>query len=176
MFPECANLIEKRMASQEGIAVQPFGKNALKTILITGLIVGALDGFAAVLLTYGFYDRPPFAVFKYIASGLLGQSAFSGGPLTITFGVACHFFIALMWTFALFFLHPTISTVLRNKATKSIFYGSVIWIVMNLIVLPLSRVPAGSISINQVITGVSILIVAAGVPLAISFDKYFFRK
>ena len=164
------------MASEEAIVFQPFGKKALKTILITGLIVGALDGLAAVLLTYGLYDRPPSAVFKYIASGLLGQSAFSGGSLTIILGVACHFFIALMWTFALFFLHPTISGVLRNKVTKSIFYGSLIWIVMNLVVLPLSRVPGGSIGINQVITGASILIVAAGVPLSISFDKYFFRK
>jgi hypothetical protein len=73
-------------------------------------------------------------------------------------------------------LHPTISAVLRNKVTKSIFYGSLIWIVMNLVVLPLSRVPGGTIGLNQVVTGASILIVAAGVPLAISFDRYFFRK
>jgi hypothetical protein len=164
------------MASREAIAVQPFGKGALKTILLTGIIVGTLDGLAAVILTYGYYDRPPFAVFKYIASGLLGQSAFSGGVLTIVLGVACHFLIAITWTSALFFVHPTISAVLRNKVTKSIFYGSVIWLVMNLVVLPLSRVPPGTIGINQIITGVLILIVAAGIPLAISFDRYYFRK
>jgi hypothetical protein len=150
-------------------------KRPFKTILTTGLTVGAVDGLAAVLLTL-YYGRPPLAVFKYIASGLLGPPAFSGSSLTIALGVFCHFFIALVWTFILFFLHPKLSTVLRSKILKSIFYGSLIWIVMNLLVLPLSRVPGGPIAINQAMIGVSILIVAAGIPLTVSFDRYFFRR
>jgi hypothetical protein len=47
---------------------------------------------------------------------------------------------------------------------------------MNLVVLPISRVPGGPLAINPVIIGVSILIVAAGIPLSVSFDSHFSKR
>lgn len=149
-------------------------KGALKTILLSAFILGVADGLAAIVLTW-LNGRPPIIVFQYIASGVLGPTAFAGGLWSVSLGVIAHFFIALAWTVIFFILHPACSLYVHNKILKSVVYGLLIWAIMNMIILPLSRVPSGEININQALTGIAILIVAAGIPLAFSFDRYFFK-
>ena len=70
-------------------------KKGLNIVLTAGIIAGAADALAAVLV----YAKPvnlhnAAAIFRYIASGLLGARAFQPGifhPLT---GLVLHFFIA----------------------------------------------------------------------------------
>ncbi|MEO5603610.1 MAG: hypothetical protein ABIR06_22005 [Cyclobacteriaceae bacterium] len=150
-------------------------KQSVKTILVTACFIGAADGLAAILLTYSLYNRPPIIVFQYIASALLGRASFSGGFLSGLIGLIAHFFIALLWTILFFNLHPTFSFFVRNKIIKSIIYGIIIWTIMNLLVLPLSRIPSVNIDLYQALIGMAILIIAAGIPLSFIFDKFFFR-
>ena len=70
----------------------PGNKNALKRLVITACIVAIIDGVVAVMITFALYGRPPVSVFQYIASGLLGSSAFSGGLSTAFIGLIYHFF------------------------------------------------------------------------------------
>jgi len=138
--------------------------------------VAVIDGLAAIAITFFMHGRSPIIVFQYIASGLLGSSAFSGGLLTALIGVLCHFFIATVWTIIFFLLHRTFSRILPNKAIKAVVYGILIWAGMNLIVLPLSQVRTGTPGALQIAIGIAALIVAVGLPMAYRFDRYYFKK
>jgi len=81
-------------------------KGALKTALITACIVAVVDGLAAIVVTWTLHGRSPLLVFRYIASGLLGTAAFSGGLSPAVIGVICHFFISLVWTTIFLFRPP----------------------------------------------------------------------
>ena len=48
----------------------------------------------------------------------------------------------------------------------AILYGIFIWIVMNLIVVPLSRVPHRTVTLSNVVINLIILIVCVGIPLS----------
>ena len=150
--------------------------SALRMLAVTACIVAVADGLAAVLITFLQYDRPPVFVFQYIATGLLGPSAFSGGVLAGSLGLLFHFLIATAWTTLLFFAHRSLTQRLPNVFLKAVTYGLIIWFVMNLFVLPLSRVPGGLPGIRQVIIGIAALILAAGWPMAHRFDRYYLRR
>lgn len=151
-------------------------KDALRTILLTGIWVGVIDGLAAVGLTLARSGRSPVIVFQYIASGILGEAAFSAGLAAVLLGVVCHFVIALTWSAIFFLLHPAISTFMKGTTEKSLLYGILIWTVMNLVVLPLSAVERGPFTTMNILTGTGILIVAAGLPMAYRFDRYYAPK
>lgn len=78
-------------------------------LVITACIVAIIDGVAAVMITFALYGRSPVSVFQYIASGLLGSPAFSGGLSTAFVGLIFHFFIASYGRFSFSFYidrHP----------------------------------------------------------------------
>jgi len=154
----------------------PGKRNPVRIVMVTACIVAVMDGLAAVAITFFMHGRSPRVVFQYIASGLLGTSAFSGGLTTIIIGVLCHFFIAGVWTAIFFFLHPAFSKILPNKILKGLVYGGITWAGMNLVVLPLSQVPPGTPSVLQIMIGITALVLAAGLPLAFRFDRYYFQK
>jgi hypothetical protein len=126
-----------------------------------------------VALTLARSGRSPLIVFQYIASGILGDAAFSGGMASVILGIACHFFIALTWSAVFFFLQPATCRFIKGTAGKSILYGVIIWIIMNLVVRPLSAVDQGPFTATKIFTGAGILIVAAGLPMAFLFDRYY---
>lgn len=142
-------------------------------LLMTACIIAVVDGMAAVAMTYFLHDRSPIIVFQYIASGIIGGEAFSGGLTTAFIGVLCHFFIAAAWTLLFFIFHRSVSRLLTGKITKAIVYGILIWTGMNMIVLPLSRVSMGPRDLLQSVIGITVLIFAAGLPIAFRFDQYY---
>jgi hypothetical protein len=148
-------------------------KSALKTIVTAGLLAGTLDALAAMALTYFVYDRNPQGVFKYIASGIFGKEAFAGNWDMIFSGLIFHFLIAMTWALFFFLLYPKIQLLSRNKVATGMVYGVVIWLVMNLAVLPLSNVPQGPITLSSAITGMVIHMVAVGLPIVIVVHKHF---
>jgi hypothetical protein len=120
--------------------------SALATVLIGGGIAGTLDGLSACVFYHIFSSVSSGSIFRYIASGLLGPSAFSGGPQTALLGLVLHYTIAL-GAAALFY-----AACLRVKALYEkpwIFgplYGLVVFCVMHFVVVPLSRVQSRNAS------------------------------
>ncbi|MBI3450126.1 MAG: hypothetical protein HY049_14580 [Acidobacteria bacterium] len=112
---------------------------ALQAILGGGLVVAVLDGVNATLFWALYRGTEPHVIFQSIASGLLGQSAFSGGTETAALGAFLHLFIA-MAVAAVFYLGCTIWPVmLRWTLTCGLVYGAVVYLVMNFVVVPLSQ-------------------------------------
>jgi hypothetical protein len=126
----------------------------VRAVALAASLVAALDLAYAVLVWA--VIRPvttPRGVLQSIASGLLGRSAYRGGWPTAFLGLALHVFIALTWTLiflaALRFLPPLRRWVSdrRRAVLVGLGYGALMWLGMDLIVLPLSRAratPVGS--------------------------------
>jgi uncharacterized membrane protein YagU involved in acid resistance len=117
------------------------GPAALQTIVLGGLIAGTLDALDAVVFYKASMGISAGLIFKNIASGLQGMSAFSGGRQTAVLGLGLHYVISL-GAAAVFYLF-----CLRWKALFQkpwIFgpaFGVAVYLVMHYLVLPLSAVP-----------------------------------
>lgn len=140
----------------------------LKPLFLTVLLAGTLDGLAAVIMYCAKTGKDPMNVFRYVASGVFGSDAFAGGTTMAIWGIVFHFIIALGWTvlFSVFALR--VSMLTKHWPLSGVVYGLVVWLAMSQIVVPLSRVPAGTGSADWsgMIRAALILIVCVGLPIA----------
>lgn len=149
-------------------------RNILKPLVITGLVVGTLDGLAAVGMYYVQTGNNPLNVFRFIASGIFGRPAFSGGVTMALLGLLFHYVIAAGWTILFFWLAARFFYLTKNWIVSGVMYGIFIWLMMNLVIVPLSLVPMkdGPKEWAGIIKGVLILIVCVGLPVAYSAKRY----
>ena len=148
-------------------------KNKLPVGLIiwTAILAGTLDICAAFINSYLRSGVSPLAVLRFIASGLLGDQAFNGGLLIAILGLLIHFFIAFSWTLIFFFAYPKLKIKNKHKILTGLIYGIIIWLIMNLIVLPVSNTPAFKQSFSQILLGVSFIMFLIGLPISLIFHK-----
>jgi hypothetical protein len=144
----------------------------IKQIIITGGLIGTLDGLAACLHTL-LRGGDPVKVFVYISSGIFGSDAFTAGDGMAFWGILFHYCIATIWTALFFVLYQRVRALEKNKWLNGIVYGLIVWVIMNLVVLPLSRVPPLKMTFASVTIGAFILVACVGIPVAISAEKYF---
>jgi hypothetical protein len=148
-----------------------------KRLLITGLIAGTLDilsAYVSIFIKTGHISR---RMFQYIAGGALGlKNSLDGGPPIILLGIFFHYFIAFSFTLFFFFLYRKNRVFGLNKYLAALLYGYFIWAVMNLIVLPLSALPPGTITIGNALKDGCILAVMIGLPSALSASAYYDKQ
>ena len=150
-------------------------RKLLTSILITGLIAGVLDILAAFAYVHFGMHKGPVLVLKFISSGLFGIiHALSGGQKMAIYGLLIHFAIAYFWT-VFFFLAYSLILKKYSIWINSCVIGLVIWLVMNLLALPLSRVPHSSLTISGVVGGIVVLIIAVGIPISVGAKRVFNR-
>lgn len=142
-------------------------------IFLLGIIAGTLDGLAAVFLSA---NGNATLVFKYISSAVLGAEAFKGGAGVVALGIGFHYFNAMAFTFFYFFIYPRIPLLRKHIAMSSLLYGSFIWCVMNLCVVPMSRISSGPYSINGIVKSWLILVVFVALPVAIGIREIYLSK
>ncbi|HMK28393.1 MAG TPA: hypothetical protein VK473_01825 [Terriglobales bacterium] len=114
--------------------------SAVLTIFWIGLIAGTLDISDALIFTW-LHGVGPARVFQFIASGLIGPRSFQGGVATVLLGVALHYFIALSWTAIFYAASRKLTFLIRRPVISGLLYGVFVYLIMNLVVLPLSRIP-----------------------------------
>lgn len=146
---------------------------SVSIILITTLLAGTLDILAAFVNSYLRSGASPVVVLQFIASGILENSAFSGGPGTALLGLLLHFLITFIWTLIFFLVYPGIALSPKYKILVGLSYGILIWLVMNLIVLPLSNIPRISFQLMQVLIGISFIMLLVGLPISLMFYRYY---
>jgi hypothetical protein len=151
--------------------------NLITKIIKAGLIVGTLD----ILSAFVYYfiktgDKNVFTVLKYVASGIFGKEAFSGSNMMIIAGLVLHYSIAFAFTIFFFLLFPKIKAFSKNWILTGILYGIFIWIVMNLIVVPLSNIGSRPFTLVNALINVIILIVCIGLPLSFMTNTFYKRK
>lgn len=139
----------------------------MRTVLQAFLLAGTLD--ISVALTY--YSlrtgNAPVRVLRYIASGVFGEAALSGGAGMAALGLLLHYLIALIWTLVFYKLYPLLPWSGKGRAVTGLAYGVVIWLVMNLVVVPLSNTPKAPFNPVQAVIGACILMFAVGLPISL---------
>ncbi|MDB4927102.1 hypothetical protein [Mucilaginibacter sp.] len=149
-------------------ASNTFKRNTLRNILWLGLLTGTLDAVAALLLNY---KISPLLIFRFIASGVFGKAAFAGAEEMVVAGVLFHYLIAYVFSAAFYLLYPFSYSIFKNKYVVAIVYGGIAWVIMNLIVIPLSQIGPHYIKPMAIITGVCALIICVALPVALIADK-----
>lgn len=136
------------------------------TLFLTGLLAGLLDAIAAVLLFLARGNKDLRMLFRYIASAVYGKDAFVHGQSMVLMGLLFHFLIAMCWVAIYFFLHARIPWLDSHPLPAAIGYGILVWIVMNLVVVPNSKAAPRPFSLVFALINVVILILAIGLPAA----------
>jgi hypothetical protein len=141
----------------------------------TALLAGTLDISTALTKYFLTTGRSPLNVLRYVASGLWGPQALTGGPGMALWGLLLHYTIALLWTALLFWLYPRLRLPSRSPMLVGLLYGVVVWLVMNLLVVPASRVPAGPFRPWHAAGELLIIMVCVGLPIALGASRYYRR-
>ncbi len=145
----------------------------LSKVVVGWLVAGTLDIGAAILYYTGASPARAARLLQRIASGLLGERAFVGGGSTVLLGLALHYLIALIWTLVLLVGFRTLPALRRHLVLTGIGYGVVVWLVMNLVVLPSSNVRHAPIEVRPAVTAAIILILCIGLPISLVVGRHF---
>jgi phosphotransferase system glucose/maltose/N-acetylglucosamine-specific IIC component len=114
----------------------------IKPIIISGIVAGILDCISAVVF--------------------LGK---------MDYGLLFHFSIAIFWAIVFFFVVRKIKFFKHYIIVGGLFYGIMIWLVMNLVVLPFTNIPQNPMTAIGAIKNIAILMLCVGLPISWIQDR-----
>lgn len=121
----------------------PAARDSLLRLSVTGgIISGVLHLLIQQGIVFGLILKTPMIdQLQFVASGIMGESAFAGGLTTALLGLVLDFIMITIMAGVFILSVDRIPLLRRNVIVGSILYGFGVFIVMNLIVLPLSAAP-----------------------------------
>jgi len=136
-----------------------------KVIAGATLLVGILD-ISDAFIFYGLRGITPTRTLQGIASGVLGRTAFGMGRSSALLGLFFHFFIAFSATTVFLFASRKLPLA-RHPWLYGALFGIALYVVMNYIVLPLSKIGLRPTPpLIPLLNGVAALVFCIGIPLA----------
>jgi hypothetical protein len=113
----------------------------LRSVAIGGLFI-FLSQIIHQWITITLIQKNSFIlVWQFIASGAVGESAFAGGTGTALLGLFFHLIISFVIAGVFILAASRIPLLRRNLIVGSLLYGFGVFIIMNMIVTPLSATP-----------------------------------
>lgn len=132
----------------------------LLPILAGGAVAGVLD-LTSAFITMG------WGVCRGIAGGLVGTGANQGGTGVWILGLFLHFLIATTIAAVYCSASRRLPILREHFFVCGLIYGVVVWLVMNLIVLPLSAYHASAPrDFHAIVQGILIHMLLIGLPVA----------
>ena len=147
--------------------------NWLPSALLTGLLAGTLDISAACAQYALMTHKPPVQILYYVASGAFGPAAMGGGVTMALAGLLVHYFIATFFACAFYWLAARWLGLLRRPVLAGLGYGVLVWVLMNVGVVPLTRIPARPFHLLPSAVGMGILMLCIGLPTALRAARFF---
>jgi hypothetical protein len=138
--------------------------------IVWGGVAGAvLDGVAASVQL-----GQPLHVWQGVASGLLGERAFRKGWVSGGFGLLLHFVIA--FSVATSFVEACLELPFLARAywISGPLYGVIVFLLMNLAVVPLSARPKRSASSQVIFVQLIVHVLFVGLPIAMAANRFNF--
>ena len=137
------------------------------TVAWAGWVAGVLD-IAYVIVFYGIKGVPAMRILQGVAAGLLGgDAAMNGGWATATLGLAIHFAIALVVAAVFVALSRALRWLVAYPLVSGPIYGVLVWLAMNLVVLPLTATPPKSFPPANWMPVFIAHLVCVGLPIAL---------
>lgn len=143
----------------------------LKTILIAGAVAGTLD-MTGALVTYAviLHKATVLLILQRIAAAVFGLGALKGGSAMALWGLIFHYIIAFSFAAAYVLLYPRLSLMRKSRLMSGFLYGVLVWVIMNRVVLPMTRLPAITFQWTGALIGMALLIFFIGLPVAFIAD------
>ena len=143
----------------------------LKAIAYGGAACGILDGVAASV-QFALRGIEPLCVWQGVASGLMGDRAFGMGWFSGAFGLVLHFLIAMIVTTVFVGACPQFPALQQFYWISGPLYGVIVFLVMNLIVVPLSARPKKPAPVVVVAVQIVIHLFFVGLPIATAANRF----
>jgi hypothetical protein len=112
----------------------------LKWLCLGAIVAGTFDICWATTSSYLRSGVAPTRVLQFVASGALGPSAFQGGAATAAAGLGFHYLNAFLVTAAFFAVAAGLPSLARRPFVVGPLFGILVYVVMNYIVVPYSRI------------------------------------
>jgi uncharacterized membrane protein YagU involved in acid resistance len=140
----------------------------VRAVLLGGFVAGALD--IAFAISFAAYNgTPPLRLLQIVASGAFGKAALAGGPAMAGVGLALHFLMSIVWAGAFVAAVRLRPSVARRPFASGVAFGIIVFLVMRLVVLPLSAFPF-PVTFKPVATALDLMshMFLFGVPIALA--------
>lgn len=116
---------------------------AAAVVLPAGLVCAATDiGYVIVLVLLR--GGSPLRMLQGIAFSVLGRATYEGGVVTAALGLALHTGVALGAAVLFFALYRGWAVVRTHWLASGVVFGALFYLLMQLVVLPLTRLPSQS--------------------------------
>jgi len=123
---------------QLSVARAPWPRWAI--VVLGGLVLGTLDLMFATSFWKIGYGVSATRVMQSVARGVLGTASFEGGVPTALLGTALHYTIAITMAATYYAVSRRYRMLTRWPVACGVAYGALLYLIMNFVVLPLSRV------------------------------------
>ncbi len=147
--------------------------NYLRAILSGGGLCALLDGICVTLLSNAKGIRP-VRVWQAVASAVLGPEAFHDGWAVGCLGIGLHCLVAFAAATAFVFLERNFDILLRHPLASGVIYGLIVFVVMNMVVVPLSAMPKQPLNVAILMVQLVMHIALVGLPISLC-AKYIAR-
>lgn len=151
----------------------PSNNGIFKAILFGGLAVGVLD-FLDATIFFGLRGLSFERLWQFVASGLIGRAAFTGGWKTVALGVFVHFCIATIIAAIYVLASRKLRFLVEKPVLWGLIYGIAAYFVMTYLVVPNSNAPqqAGGFVWASFLNGVIGHAFLVGLPAALCARKW----
>ncbi len=109
-------------------------------VVVGGLIVAVADICFATTVWFSWDAAGIEKVFQTIAVGVLGKASYEGGLQSALLGAGLHVLMATSFVVIYTLVARRVPALLRHPVALGAAYGAVLYVVMNFVVMPLSRV------------------------------------
>src|SRR6266508_3880713 len=140
---------------------------AFDTIFLGGLVVGILDALFAFTFYGLILGVKPLRIFQSVAAGLLGRASYDGGVSTFLFGLLLHFVVATCIAAVYYAASLKLPVLIRHAVASGLIYGLIAYLVMNYLVIPLSRIGLRPTSLRVFVPAFIAHAFLVGLPIAL---------
>lgn len=152
-------------------------RSAAGTIIAAWLVAGTLDICAAFVQVYLRGGKNPLIVLNYIAGAVFGKErANTGGTPMMVAGLLFHYLAAFLFTLFFYWLYPRVKFFWKNRIVTALVYGVFVWVVMNLLVVPMTLIAKYPSDPKQAAIAAAILVGMIGLPLSLIIGSYYDNK
>lgn len=102
---------------------------------LAGLIAGMIDIGSAAAINW----TNPLAILRFVASGVLGPAALHGGAPTVLLGLLLQLWMSVVIAKIYVIALRGLPVLRLHWSSTGVIYGALVFVVMNFVVMPLSR-------------------------------------
>jgi len=140
----------------------------VRAIVAGGLAAALLDAMDALVAYKLAYGMSPLVIYQFVASGLLGKAAYSGGATAALLGLGVHLLVAFSAATVFVLASERLPALRRGAVGWGLAFGVAVFAVMSFVVIPLSRIGASVPPLLLVVNGVLGHALLVGLPIALA--------